>query len=311
MEEIANVAIVGSGPAAQTAALHLSRANLNPVLFEGDTLPGGLFITTKTIKNFPGFPDGIYGYELIEKIKASSLKYGTKILTEQCISIEKEDDLFRVKGTKTSVLAQSIIICTGSTPRKLEIPNFSKYWQNGISTCAVCDGGLHCYYRNKPLAVVGGGDTACEEAFHLSHTASKVYLIHRRDELRASKIMADRIKSNKKIEIIWDTEVVDAFGKENLEGIIIKNNKTLITSNLEVYGLFIAIGHTPNSDLVKNIVNVDESGYIITDHYKKTSVDGIYAAGDVQDPYFRQAITAAGSGCMAALSVERWLNTLD
>lgn len=301
-----NVIIIGSGPAAHTAALYLARANLYPLMLEGEldgaVVPGGLLTTTKTVENYPGFPEGIDGYELTERFKAQSERFGTQFIMERAQKIVKENELFQVHTANGhNYLAKAIIIATGSTPNRLDIPGYDTFWHRGISTCAVCDGALPCY-RNVPIAVVGGGDSACEEALHLTHTASKVYLIHRRDELRASKIMVDRVKSHPKIEIIWNAQVVEAIGAEHLDKIRLQNG-----TELGVNGLFVAIGHTPNSDFVADLVKRDKTGYIITNERKETSVKGIWAAGDVQDPHYRQAITAAGSGCVAALEVERSL----
>jgi thioredoxin reductase (NADPH) len=312
MSDIFNVIIIGSGPAAHTAAIYLSRAQLHPLMLEGDCsnglTSGGLLTTTKTVENYPGFPEGIGGYELTQKFREQSLKFGTQIISQNVIEVKKiKHGLFDVY-TKTHIYrTRSIIIATGSTPKRLDIPNYDKFWHNGISTCAVCDGSLPCF-RKVPIAVVGGGDSACEEALHLSHTASVVYLIHRRDTLRASEIMKQRVLKNKKIVPIWNSEVIDVDGEEAVERIKIKDTRNSIY-NLEVRGLFVAIGHTPNSSFVKGLVDLDENGYIKTTPKLNTNVTGIWSAGDVQDPHYRQAITAAGSGCIAGLEVERWLHT--
>jgi thioredoxin reductase (NADPH) len=308
---IYNVIIIGSGPAGHTAALYLARANLSPLLLEGDStgevVSGGLLTTTKIVENYPGFPQGIDGYELTERFKEQSTRFGTTIVSETVLKIEKlEDKLFEVYTSTSTYKTKSIIIATGSTPNRLYIPGYDKFWHKGISTCAVCDGSLPCY-RNVPIAVVGGGDSACEEALHLSHTASKVYLIHRRDTLRASKIMIDRVMNNEKIIPIWNSEVVEVLGNKHVEELVLKNTNGE-TSKLEVRGLFVAIGHTPNSKFVSSFIEIDNVGYIKTNRKMETSVEGVWAVGDVQDPHYRQAITAAGSGCIAALEVERWLN---
>lgn len=309
---IYNVIIVGSGPAGHTAALYLSRANLSPLMLEGDSsgeiVSGGLLTTTKIVENFPGFPEGIDGFELTERFKEQSLKFGTQIISETANSINKNDDgTFLVTTSQNTYNTKTIIIATGSTPNRLYIPGYDEFWHKGISTCAVCDGGLPCY-RKVPLAVVGGGDSACEEALHLSHTASKVYLIHRRDTLRASKIMIDRVLKNEKIVPIWNSEVIEVKGITHIDKLILKNTVDNTISELDVRGLFVAIGHTPNSHFVKEILKLDKTGYIITNEHKETNIKGIWAVGDVQDPHYRQAITAAGSGCIAALEVERWLH---
>lgn len=312
---ITNTIIIGSGPAGHTAAIYLSRANLHPLMLEGDAsgavVPGGLLTTTKTIENMPGFPDGVDGYELTQRFKDQSLKFGTHIITEAASKIIKVGDdkntLFEVHTLDNIYLTKTVIISTGSTPNRLYIPGYDEYWHKGISTCAICDGSLK-RFRNVPIAVVGGGDSACEEATHLSHTASNVYLIHRRDTLRASKIMADRVLKNPKITVIWNTQVIEALGDESgLTGVKLQNNDGTI-STMSVNGLFVATGHKPNSQFVKDLVELDDNGYIKTNEKKETNVKGIWAAGDVQDPIYRQAITSCGDGCRAALEVERFLH---
>lgn len=310
---IHNVIIIGSGPAGHTAALYLARANLCPLMLESDStgpvVSGGLLTTTKIVENFPGFPDGIDGQELTARFKEQSLRFGTKILPETVVRINKqttESELFEVVTNESTYNTRAIIIATGSTPNRLYVPGYDDFWHRGISTCAVCDGGLPCF-KNVPLAVVGGGDSACEEAIHLTHTASKVYLIHRRDSLRASKIMVDRVLANPKIEMVWNSEVARVGGTKRVEIVELKNTIDLSLSELQVKGLFVAIGHTPNSRFLSGLVELDQVGYIKTNEKKETSVKGVWAVGDVQDPHYRQAITAAGSGCVAALEVERWL----
>jgi thioredoxin reductase (NADPH) len=307
-----NVVIIGSGPAGHTAALYLARANLGPLMLEGDSsgevVSGGLLTTTKTVENFPGFPQGIDGYELTERFKEQSLRFGTNIVSETALKILRNDDwTFSVFSGETVYVTRAVIIATGSTPNRLYVPGYDEFWHKGISTCAVCDGGLPCF-RNVPLAVVGGGDSACEEALHLSHTASKVYLIHRRGELRASKIMIDRVLKNDKITPIWNSEVVEIKGASGVETVVLKDTVEGGLKEVAVRGLFVAIGHTPNSQFVSDLVETDKTGYIVTNERKETNVKGIWAVGDVQDPHYRQAITAAGSGCIAALEVERWLH---
>lgn len=300
-----NVIIIGSGPAGHTAAIYLSRANLKPLMLEGSSngeiFPGGLLTKTNIVENFPGFPKGIDGFELTERFKAQSLNFGTVIKPETVVKINKIDQNYEVETDTKTYMTRSILIATGSTPNRLYIPGYDEFWHKGVSTCAVCDGGLP-QYRNVDLAVVGGGDSACEEALHLSHTASKVYLIHRRDKLRASKIMTDRVLKNNKIEIIWNSEVLEIGGSSSVDFIRLSGERIV-----NVKGVFIAIGHKPNSGFVKDIVDLDQNGYIITDKKLRTSCKGIWAAGDVQDPYYRQAITASGSGCIAALEIERYL----
>ena len=309
MENLYNAIIIGSGPAGHTAALYLARANLHPLLLEGDStgevVAGGLLTTTKVVENFPGFPEGIDGFELTDRFREQSIRFGTEIRSETATKIQKREHYFEVQTASNTYLTKAVLIATGSTPNRLHIPGYDAFWHKGISTCAVCDGGLPVY-RNVPLVVVGGGDSACEEALHLAHTASKVYMVHRREKLRASKIMADRVFQNPKIEMIWNSEVVEVQGDKHLERVLLKNTSGEL-STLQVRGLFVAIGHTPNSEFVKGLVDVDSVGYIVTKRTMETSVKGIWAAGDVQDPLYRQAITAAASGCVAALEIERYL----
>lgn len=304
-----NVIIIGSGPAGHTASIYLARANLSPLMLEGDScgdiVAGGLLTTTKIVENYPGFPDGVDGYELTERLKEQSLRFGTKIISESVIRVQKQGNLFDVYTKNNIYQTKSIIVATGSTPNRLYVPGYDEFWHKGISTCAVCDGGLPCY-RNVPIAVVGGGDSACEEALHLAHTASVVYLIHRRDQLRASKIMIDRVMKNTKIKLIWNSEIKEINGNDHVESIKLNSNDSINIIN--VRGLFVAIGHKPNSGFISDLVQTDSNGYIITNEKKETTQTGIWAAGDVQDPHYRQAITAAASGCVAALEVERWLN---
>jgi thioredoxin reductase (NADPH) len=314
MNKINNVIIIGSGPSGHTASIYLARANLNPILIEGDVtngiVSGGLLTTTKEVENFPGFPEGIDGYELTERFKNQSLRFGTNIISETVTHVKKnQDNIFEVYTNKSDnlpYLSRALIIATGSNPKKLDVNGFEKFWNKGISTCAVCDGSLPCY-RNVPIAVVGGGDSACEEALHLSNTASVVYLIHRKNKLRASKIMADRVLSNKKIVPIWNSEIREILGDKTIEKLVLENIENNHKNILEIRGLFVAIGHTPNTDIIKHIIEIDDFGYIKTNDKKETNIEGIWAVGDVQDPIYKQAITAAGSGCIAAIEVEKWL----
>ncbi len=310
MVSIYNAIIIGSGPAGHTAALYLARANLHPLLLEGDSsgevVAGGLLTTTKVVENFPGFPQGIDGFDLTDRFREQSARFGTEIRSETATKLEQVDNLFQVYTASNTYSTRAVLIATGSTPNRLYIPGYDNFWHKGISTCAVCDGGLPVY-RNVPIAVVGGGDSACEEALHLAHTASKVYMIIRKDVMRASKIMGDRVLSNPKIIPIWQSTVEEVQGGAHLEKILVKHAETGVVNALEVRGLFVAIGHTPNSDIVKNLVDIDANGYIVTNRKGETSCKGIWAAGDVQDPHYRQAITAAASGCVAALEIERSL----
>lgn len=303
--------IIGSGPAGHTAAIYAARANLNPLMFEGlyagGIAPGGQLTTTSEIENFPGFSNGIQGIELTDKFREQSLKFGTRIITETVNFVDLSKRPFLVKTDSSETMTESLIIATGATAKKLNIPGNDKFWQKGISACAVCDGALPCF-RNKPLAVIGGGDSAIEEANHLSRFGSVVYLIHRRNELRASKIMQKKLFENSKIQVIWDSAVLEAKGDTSLKSLVIQNLLTKESKELECLGLFYAIGHNPNTSFLNNQLDLDSVGYIITKSKStKTSIDGVFACGDVQDSVYRQAITAAGTGCMAALEVEKFL----
>lgn len=310
------VVIIGSGPAGHTAAIYAARANLNPVMYEGfmagGIAAGGQLTTTTEVENFPGFPEGIDGTQLTNLFRAQSEKYGTKIITQTITKVDFSKRPFRIWSDDELIEAETVIIATGATAKRMFIPGEDSYWQKGISACAVCDGALPIY-RNKELAVVGGGDSAVEEAAHLTKFASKVYLIHRRDSLRASKIMQKRATTHPKIEIIWNTAVEGAQGNGNqLTSLSVKELTTGKTKDLAVGGLFYAIGHKPNTEIFEGQLDLDETGYIKTvPGTTRTSVDGVFAAGDVQDKTYRQAITAAGSGCMAALEAERWLEAQE
>lgn len=317
-KQVTNLIIIGSGPAAYTAAIYAARANLEPILLEGkldDNLtPGGQLTTTTDIENFPGFPDAINGYDLVENMKNQAVKFGTKVFSETVKEVDLSTQYkFKLITTDNKeYICSALIIATGATAKTMEFPGSKTYWMNGISACAVCDGAIPIF-RNQPLAVIGGGDSALEEATFLTRFASMVYIIHRRNELRASKIMQNRALKNPKITFIWDTEVLEAHGKhENdkkwLNKLILKNNKTNIISELHVTGLFYGIGHTPASKFLNGQLATDQDGYIITKPgTTQTSIKGVFAAGDVQDRIWRQAITAAGTGCMAALEAEHYL----
>lgn len=305
--------MIGSGPAGHTACIYLARANLQPLMLEGDSsdgvAPGGLLTTTKEVENFPGFPDGVLGYDLTDNFRKQSEKFGTKIISEMVIQIKKQEKCFSVETKENVYQTKAILIATGSNPKHLAVPGYTEFWQKGISSCAVCDGSLPVF-RKVPIAVVGGGDTACEEALHLAHTASKVYLIHRRDKLRASSVMTNRVLQHPKIEMIWDTEVVEISGDTSVKILLLENVLTKEIQSLEVRGLFVAIGHTPNTKFVKDLIDLDNEGRIITDETYRTNVEGIWAAGDCQDRNnWRQAITSAGSGCAASLEIGRWLES--
>ncbi|EMO64265.1 thioredoxin-disulfide reductase [Leptospira borgpetersenii serovar Pomona str. 200901868] len=310
------IVIVGSGPAGHTAAIYAARANLNPVMYEGfmagGIAAGGQLTTTTEVENFPGFPNGIDGTQLTQLFREQSVKYGTKILTQTITKVDFSSRPFQLWSDEECIEAEAVIIATGATARRMHVTGEDTYWQRGISACAVCDGALPIY-RNKELAVVGGGDSAVEEASHLTKFASKVYLVHRRDSLRASKIMQKRATTHPKIEIIWNSQVKEAKGDgKNLTALTLEDTMSGQKKELSVGGLFYAIGHKPNTDIFKGILDLDESGYIKTvPGSTKTSIEGIFAAGDVQDKIYRQAVSAAGSGCMAALDAERWLESRE
>ncbi len=306
--------IIGSGPAAWTAAVYGARANLTPLVFEGEPigimLPGGQLMTTTEVENFPGFPEGITGPELMDRMKAQAMRFGTRVSSENIVSVDFTAHPFRMKPNYSAeVEALAVIVATGANARWLGVPNEERLAQmgGGVSACAVCDGALP-YYRNKVLAVVGGGDTAMEESLYLTKFAKEVVIIHRRDQFRASKVMAERVLSHPKIRPLWNKRVVEVLGYQEITGIRLEDTSTGERSDMEVGGLFVAIGHRPNTEFLAGQLQLTPSGYIHVKPWRTaTSVDGVFAAGDVMDDYFRQAITAAGTGCMAALEAERWL----
>ncbi|EJU03058.1 thioredoxin reductase [Dacryopinax primogenitus] len=312
------VVIIGSGPAGHTAAIYLARANLNPVMFEGmlanGLAAGGQLTTTTEVENFPGFPQGIGGIELMDKFRDQSARFGTEIITETVskVDLSARPFLYWREGEEDDSAAaetcDAVIMATGASAKRMHIPGEDIYWNSGISACAVCDGAVPIF-RKKPLAVVGGGDSAAEEALYLTKFGSHVFVLVRRDQLRASKIMSKRLSSNPNVTIMWNTIALSAEGDGNLlQNLRIKNVKTGVESDLQVNGLFYAIGHTPATELVRRQLDCDADGYIITNPgTAETSVPGVFAAGDVQDKRYRQAITSAGSGCMAAMEAERFL----
>ena len=310
MSDVKNVVIVGSGPAGHTAAIYAARANLSPFMFEGYVMggsAGGQLTTTTDVENYPGFPDGIDGPELMQLFRKQSERFGTEMVQEDVISADFSQRPFVLKSENREVLAHSVIISTGATAKRMGVPNEEKMWNNGMSACAVCDGALPMF-RNQPLMVIGGGDTAVEEATYLTKFGSVVYMVHRRDELRASKIMQERAFKNPKLEIIWDTVLEDAVGKDYLTGARLKNVKTQEVREMEVTGLFYAIGHTPNTSIFNGQLDLDGAGYIkLKAGTQETNIEGVFAAGDVHDHKYRQAVTAAGTGCAASLEAERWL----
>lgn len=308
------VIIVGSGPAGLTAAIYTARANLSPLLFEGfqsGGMPGGQLMTTGLVENFPGFPEGIDGQELMADMRKQAERFGTRFIMEDVTSVKMDKRPFIVTSmSEKEYEADAAVIATGSIARRLPLDSEKKLWRKGISACAVCDGALPIF-SDKHLAVIGGGDSTVEEATHLTKFGSKVYIIHRRGELRASKIMQKRAIEHPKIEILWNKIVEEFLGEGTLTGLKLKDTKTGDVSELPVAGAFEAIGHIPNAAFLNGQVETDDKGYIVTKpDSTKTSVEGIFAAGDIQDPKYRQAVSAAGSGCMAAIECERWLNAV-
>jgi len=302
---VEQVAIIGGGPAGYTAAIYCARADLKPLLIEG-MQPGGQLVTTTEIENFPGFPKGISGSELMFLMREQAERFGTRFVSEEVAGVAFKRMPFQMTlGNGTKIEAKTVIICTGASARYLGLEAEKKLIGHGVSGCATCDGAL---YRNKPVAVVGGGDTAMEDALFLTRFASQVTVIHRRDRFRASKVMAERVMKHPKIRVIWNSVVVDLMdvSKMDLEALKLKNTVNGETSELQVAALFVAIGHKPNTDIFKGQIDLDENGYIAAD-CSRTNIAGIFAAGDVQDPHYRQAVTAAGSGCMAAIETERYL----
>jgi len=304
MPDVHDLLIVGSGPAGLTAAVYAGRANLRPVVIEGIGAGGQLMLTTD-VENFPGFPDGILGPELMMKFREQAERFGAEFVTADADRVDLSDAPFGVWIGQQEYRAHSMIVTTGASARMLGLPSEQRLLGHGVSTCATCDG---FFFREKPIAVVGGGDSALEEAIFLTKFATTVTIIHRRDELRASKIMQDRALANPKIEFRWNTAVEQVVGNGAVEALQLRDTVTGVESELDVQGLFVAIGHDPNTALFKGQLDLDDNGYIVTEPSStRTSVAGVFAAGDVQDHVYRQAITAAGSGCMAAIEVERWL----
>jgi thioredoxin reductase (NADPH) len=298
------VVIVGSGPAGLTAAVYAARADLEPIVIEGLGAGGQLMLTTE-VENYPGFPEGIMGPDLMMRFREQAERFGTRFITADADRVDLSRAPFTVDVGGSEYQGRSIIISTGASAMMLGLPNEQRLLGHGVSTCATCDG---FFFREQHIGIVGGGDTAIEEALFLTKFASKVTVIHRRDELRASKIMQDRAFANDKIDFRWNSVVEDALGTDKLEGVQVRDVLTDETAELPLTGLFVAIGHTPNTDLFKGQLDMDENGYLVTrPGSTATSVEGVFAAGDVQDHVYRQAITAAGTGCMAAIEVERWL----
>ncbi|MBL9168289.1 MAG: thioredoxin-disulfide reductase [Verrucomicrobiales bacterium] len=305
------VVIIGTGCAGLTAALYTARANLNPLVLTG-SMPGGLLTTTSIVENFPGFPEGVDGYELMTRMQKQAEKFGARVQFGTVDGIDLSQRPFQLKVDGEPVTTQSLIIATGAGHRHLGLESEDLLEKKGVTYCATCDGALPMF-RNQPLVVVGGGDSACEEASYLTRFGSVVYLIHRRDSLRASRIMAERTLANPKIKPIWDsvvTEVLDV--KQNkVTGVRVKNLKTGAENTVDCAGVFVAIGHVPNTQLFKGLIDMDENGYVIPKEGSATNIEGVFVAGDCSDHVYRQAITAAGMGCAAAIDCERFLGTLS
>ncbi|HAM72223.1 MAG TPA: thioredoxin-disulfide reductase [Verrucomicrobiales bacterium] len=304
------VVIIGTGCAGLTAALYTARANLKPLVLTG-TMPGGLLTTTSIVENFPGFPEGIDGYELMTRLQKQAERFGARIQYGTVDGVDLSKRPFTISVEGEPITAQSVIIATGAGHKHLGLESEDKLEKKGVTYCATCDGALPMF-RNQPLVVVGGGDSACEEANYLTRFASVVYLIHRRDTLRASKVMAERVLANPKVKPIWDsaiTEVLDV-SKDKVTGVRIQNLKTKAESVLDCAGVFVAIGHAPNTQLFKGMIEMDEAGYVARKHGSQTNIEGVFVAGDCADHVYRQAITAAGMGCAAAIDCERYLGSL-
>jgi|TARA_Y100000287_G_scaffold141805_1_gene116559 thioredoxin reductase (NADPH) len=308
---VENLVIVGSGPAGYTAAIYAARANLNPLLitgFQRGGIPGGQLMTTTHVENFPGFPDGVLGPDLMDLMKAQATRWGTRLLEADADRIDLSQRPYRIEAEGQTIETQAVIIATGASANRLGLPNEERFWSKGISACAICDGATP-QFRNEELAVVGGGDSACEEAVYLTKYGSHVHLLVRSDRLRASAAMSDRVQANPQISVHWNTEVSDVQGDDWLNNLKLRRRDSGVDEELAVRGMFYAIGHTPNTELVREQIDCDQTGYLITKPGRpETSLEGVFAAGDVADSEWRQGVTAAGSGCQAALAAERWLS---
>jgi thioredoxin reductase (NADPH) len=306
MSEIHDVVIVGSGPAGYTAAIYAARAQLSPVLYEGSVTAGGALMKTTDVENFPGFPEGVMGPDLMDSLRKQAERFGTKLITDDIVSMELAGDVKVLKdGSGNTLKAKAVILATGSAYKEIGLTNEKRLSGRGVSWCATCDG---FFFREKVIAVVGGGDSAMEEANFLTRFASKVFVIHRRDSLRASKIMVERANANPKIEFIWNTEVIDVLGEDKVSGLKLRNLISGEEIDKDFDGLFVAIGHLPRSELLVGQIDLDGEGYVKVDgRSTRTNQKGVFACGDLVDHTYRQAITAAGSGCQAALDAERFL----
>ena len=308
MSEIENVIIMGSGPAGLTAAIYSARANLNPLMIEGEEA-GGQLMTTTDVENYPGFPNGIMGPELMDITRKQAERFGTRFITKNVSRVDFSSRPFKLWVGDQLYQAKTVIISTGASAKYLGLESERKFLGRGLSACATCDG---AFFRDVDVCVVGGGDTAMEEALFLTRFAKKVYIAHRRDSFRASKIMAAKAMKHEKIEVLWNTELKEVLGDKEVTGVKLHNNKDNKNIEMDMQGVFIAIGHKPNTDLFKNQLEMNETGYLITKpHSTHTSIEGVFAAGDVQDHVYRQAVTAAGTGCMSAIDVEKWLESQE
>ena len=306
MSEIHNLVIVGSGPAGYTAAIYAARAQLSPIVYEGSVTAGGALMNTTEVENFPGFPDGVMGPDLMDNLRKQAEKFGAKLITDDIVEMKLDGEVKTlIDGSGNTLKAKAVILATGSAYKEIGLENEKRLSGRGVSWCATCDG---FFFREKEVAVVGGGDSAIEEANFLTRFATKVTLIHRRDTLRASKIMADRAMANPKIEFLWNTEVIDVLGDANMSGLALKNTVDGTISQRNFDGLFVAIGHVPRSELLGGQIDLDAEGYVkVEGRSTRTNQVGVFACGDLVDHTYRQAITAAGSGCQAALDAERFL----
>jgi len=310
MSDVRNVIIIGSGPAGYTAAVYAARANLKPLVFEGSVTAGGALMNTTEVENFPGFRDGIMGPALMDEMRAQAERFGAELIPSDVTAVDLTGEVKRVTDDNGTVHeARAVILATGSGYKRLGLPDEDRLSGHGVSWCATCDG---FFFRDQEIAVVGGGDSAIEEATFLTRFAKKVYLLHRRDQLRASKIMQERAFADPKLEIVWNTGVAEIHGDENLSGVTLSDTVTGDASKLDVTGLFIAIGHDPRSELLGGQVDLDENGYVLVHQPStRTNLHGVFACGDLVDHHYRQAITAAGTGCAAALDAERYIAALD
>lgn len=304
-----NVIIIGMGCAGLTAAIYAARANLNPLVITGSEEEGGQLMLTTAVENYPGFPDGVQGPDLIALMKAQAEKFGTKFVSARVTSFAAENGMFNAQAGEQAFQSKTVIIATGASAKWIGLESETKYRGRGVSSCATCDG---YFYKDKEVLVVGGGDSACEEALFLTKFVTKVSIIHRRDKLRASKIMQDRVLANPKIKLVWNSEVGEVLGDgKKVTGVAVKDTIAGKIQHVSCDGIFVAIGHEPNTSIFKGLINLDEKGFVITDRRTRTNVPGVFACGDVQDHIYKQAITAAGTGCQAAMEAEKYLESLE